>query len=182
MFFFLKALFSQYKPFLLFLGKFFFAYLLLTVLYQSYLESLVGKVDFFTDNVSRLTRFFARVLGMDYDVYVDNINEQIKVLYNGNYQMRIIEGCNAISVIILFVSFVLAYSSKIKLTLLYCIGGGILIYILNVFRIVLLAVLFYKYPEQEHLLHGVLFPLIIYGIVFFLWLVWVKKYSKYAAK
>lgn len=178
----MKALFDQYKPFLLFLGKFFLAYLVLTILYQSYLESLVQKVDLFTDNVSCLTRFVARTFGMDYDVTVDSANEQIKVLYNGNYQMRIIEGCNAISVIILFISFVLAFSSKFKSTLLYCCGGGALIYILNIFRIVFLAVLLYKYPKQEHLLHGVLFPFIIYGIVFLLWLVWIKKYSKYAAK
>lgn len=179
---FLKALFIQYKPFLLFLGKFFLAYLLLTILYQTYLENLVAKVDLFTENVSCLTRFVARTFGMDYDISIDNANEQIKVLYNGNYQMRIIEGCNAISVIILFLSFVLAFSSKFQSTLFYCIGGGALIYILNIFRIVFLAVLLYKYPEQEHLLHGVLFPSIIYGIVFLLWLIWIKKYSNYATK
>jgi hypothetical protein len=29
-------------------------------------------------------------------------------------------------------------------------------------------------------LHGVLFPLFIYGVVFILWVIWVSKFSLYA--
>jgi hypothetical protein len=43
-----------------------------------------------------------------------------------------------------------------------------------------LIVLLYHFPEQNHLLHGVLFPALIYGSVFVLWFIWVNKFSKYA--
>lgn len=172
---------QQYKPFLWFLGKFFLSYLVLTVLYREYLSSFGDDVvDGITSNVSFLTQKIANVFGIAIATHPDYLSYQI--IYKGKYLARIIEGCNAISVIILFVAFVVAFSGKIKTTILFVLGGSVLIYILNVFRIVFLTVLAYHFPSQEHILHGVLFPLIIYGIVFLLWVIWVNKFSKYASK
>jgi exosortase family protein XrtF len=106
----------------------------------------------------------------------------IKLIYNQKYVARIIEGCNAISVIILFVSFIVSFSGKLKPTLLFIFGGSLLIYVLNVFRIAILCVLMFNYPNQKQFLHGVLFPLFIYGVVFILWLIWVNKFSRHASK
>ena len=69
-----------------------------------------------------------------------------------------------------------------KQTLFFILGGSLFIYVLNIFRIISLSVLMYYYPAQEHILHGVVFPLIIYGTVFILWVIWVNKFSKYATK
>jgi hypothetical protein len=38
----------------------------------------------------------------------------IKLIYNHKYVARIIEGCNAISIIILFISFVVSFSGKLN--------------------------------------------------------------------
>jgi exosortase family protein XrtF len=81
---------------------------------------------------------------------------------------------------ILFVSFLLSFSGKLKVTVLFILSGTLFIYVLNVIRIALLAVLLFRYPEKVHLLHGVIFPLTIYGFVFVLWVFWVNKFSKYA--
>ena len=48
------------------------------------------------------------------------------------------------------------------------------IYIFNIFRIALLCWAIYYFPEYEHILHGVLFPLVIYGVVFALWIIWTN--------
>jgi hypothetical protein len=37
-----------------------------------------------------------------------------------------------------------------------------------------------SFPGQVSFLHGVLFPLFIYGVVFILWVIWVSKFSLYA--
>lgn len=177
----LNTYFQQYKPFLLFLGKFFLSYLVLTVLYQSYLASFGDDViDGITSNVACLMQKIVDVFGVNISTKLDYMHYQI--IYNGKFTARIIEGCNAISVIILFIAFIVAFSGKLKLTLLYILSGSILIYILNVFRIIFLTVLVYYFPNQEHLLHGVLFPLVIYGIVFLLWIIWVNKFSGYVSK
>jgi exosortase family protein XrtF len=102
----------------------------------------------------------------------------MKLLVNGKYLARVIEGCNAISVIVLFVSFIAAFSARFKTTFIYMLAGSVLIYTVNLARIVLLTLGLYHYPEQEHVLHTVVFPAIIYGMVFLLWVVWVNRFSK----
>lgn len=57
-----------------------------------------------------------------------------------------------------------------------------LIHILNIGRIALLCVGLYHLPDYEHMMHGVIFPLAIYGVVFLLWVIWVNKYSSYAGE
>ena len=97
------------------------------------------------------------------------------LLYNGKYIARMIEGCNAISVLILFVSFVVSFSGKLKTTLLFILAGSFIVYALNVMRIGLLCMGLYWFPEQESLLHDVIFPLFIYGVVFLLWVIYFSK-------
>lgn len=178
---FLNTLFQQYKPFLLFLGKFFLSYLVLTMVYRFYLTTFSnGTIDGITANVSFLITKIATVLGLDLVTKLDH--SQYQIIFKGNYIARIIEGCNSISVIILFVAFIYAFAGRLKVTVIYMIGGAFLIYFLNILRILCFSILVYYFPEHEHLLHGVIFPLMIYGVVFLLWIYWVKNYSKYASK
>ena len=173
----------HYKPFLLFLGKFILSYLVLTIIYQTYLnrfEEKNAEVDSFTQIVANQS---ATVLSwFDANSYtMPHLTEPtVKLFYRGKYISRIIEGCNALSVIILFVSFVIAFTGKFKNTLLFIMLGCILIHVLNIGRIALLCIALYHLPQYEHLLHGVVFPLVIYGVVFLLWVIWVNKYSIHA--
>ncbi len=170
---------------MLFLGKFLLTYLLLTFVYQSYLGQFDVKkneTDSFTKLVAQQTEDVLLFFNCDVKTLPNSKEPAVNIYYNQKPMARIIEGCNALSVIILFISFIIAFSGKIKPTILYIIAGSILIHILNVSRIALLCILMYYYPKQQHLLHGVLFPLFIYGVVFVLWIIWVNKFSKYAKK
>jgi exosortase family protein XrtF len=181
----LKKYFVVYKPFLVFLGKFLLTYLLLTLVYKSYLgqyDVRQFEVDSFTELVAEQTKDLMILFNCDASIAPNVKESAINIYYNQRSMARIIEGCNGLSVIILFISFVVAFSGKIKPTILFILGGSLLIHILNVSRIALLCVLMYYYPKQQHLLHGVLFPLFIYGVVFLLWIIWVNKFSKYAKK
>ena len=106
----------------------------------------------------------------------------MKLILEGKYIVRIIEGWNGISVIILFVSFVIAFSGKFKVTVLFLVLGSVIIYTVNLFRIVLLTLGLYYYPWHGELLHTVIFPAVIYGIVFLLWMLWVNKFSNLGKK
>jgi exosortase family protein XrtF len=177
----LKKYFVQYKPFLKFLGTFFLAYFLLALVYQFYLfRSLRYEVDFITTIVTKNSQSLLKIVDPEVHIVEDRIDQNFKLFYKHKNIARITEGCNAVNVIILFIAFVVAFSGKWKPTLLFIIGGSVLIYVLNVFRIAILCVLLDRFPAQEHLLHGVVFPLFIYGVVFGLWIFWVTKFSKYA--
>ena len=181
----MENLLLQYKPFLLFLGKFILSYLVLTIVYQTYLNRFDennSEVDSFTQLVAKQT---ASVLSWvdDQSYTMPHLKgSSVKLFYKAKYISRIIEGCNALSVIILFISFVIAFTGKFKKTLLFILFGSVLIHVLNIVRIALLCVALYHFPQYEHWLHGVIFPLVIYGVVFLLWVIWVNKYSFYAAE
>lgn len=152
-------------------------------MYQKYLsqfDSTIFELDGFTHLVSNQTEQLMRFFNMD--VYsMPNLQESsMKIWYNHKSIVRIVEGCNALSVIILFISFVLAFTGKWWHTILFLIIGALLIHILNVMRIALLIVLLYRYPAQGFIFHDIVFPLIIYGFVFVLWIVWVNKFSNHA--
>ena len=181
----MKKYLIRYKPFLQFLGKFLLTYLLLTFVYESYLGQFdTGKfeVDGFTQLVAKQTKNAMLFFNCDADIAPNSKEPAINLFYNQRHMARIIEGCNGLSVIILFIAFVVAFSGKIKTTILFVIGGSLLIHVLNVFRIALLSVVLYSFPSSEHIVHGVIFPLFIYGVVFLLWIIWVNKFSKYATK
>lgn len=177
----MKKYFVQYRPFLLFLASFFGSYIVLTFLYQVFLNGFgENEIDTITRFVSGNTE---NVLSWFYEsVRFEELSYEPSFVVNlfGQSVIRIVEGCNGISVIILFVSFIVAFSGSLKNTLLFIFGGSLIIYVLNVLRIAVLTVLLYSFPEYIHLLHGVLFPLIIYGVVFVLWIIWVNKFSGYA--
>lgn len=177
----MKKYLIQYRPFLIFLVKFFLTYLVLSLVYQGYLSSFKdNSVDLITQFVANNTKQLLTFFRVDFKIQEIPNESFVMFHYNNQAIARMIEGCNAISVIILFVSFVIAFSGKLKYTLLFVLGGSILIYILNVVRIALLCWALYWFPEQEDLLHDIVFPLFIYGVVFTLWVIWVNKFSLYA--
>lgn len=181
----MKDYFIQFKPFLLFLAKFFLSYLVLTFAYQSYLCEFDEKA-FEVDDITKIVAEQSKqVLSLfdDQSFTKPNFKEaSVKLFYHGKWVARIIEGCNAISIIILFISFVVAFSGKFKPTLLFIIVGTLIIHLFNVIRIALLCMAIFHYKQYESILHDVVFPLFIYGVVFVLWVIWVNKFSFYAKK
>lgn len=179
----MNSLLQQYKPFLLFLGKFLLTYLVLTLSYQSYLNRFdltANQVDSFTQMVANQTQALLTVFDAAARIESHPTEPSVKIIYSGKYVSRIIEGCNALSVMILFVSFIVAFTGKFKKAIIFILFGLLLIHLLNIVRIALLSVALYHYPQHEHILHAVIFPLIIYGIVFLLWVIWVNKFSIHA--
>jgi exosortase family protein XrtF len=116
-------------------------------------------------------------IGYDVQVIPHPDEPSMKLIINNKYVARIIEGCNSISIIILFISFIIAFSGKLKTTVIYALIGSVLIYIVNIIRIVILSIGLYHYPWRKETLHTVVFPAIIYGLVFLLWMFWVNRFS-----
>ena len=181
----MKNYWIQYKPFLLFLVKFIFTYLVLSAVYQYYLNQFDAnkyEVDGFTKLVTNQVEETLLFFNCDANIEPHPTQPCYKFFYNGKCVSRIIEGCNALSVIILFIAFVIAFSGKIRNTIYFIIAGSLIIHILNITRIALLMVAFYHFPKANFILHDILFPLVIYGTVFILWIIWVNKFSLYAKK
>jgi len=175
---------KRQRNIVLFLVKFFATYFILFVLYSLYLQKTQQKGDVFvcspiTTVVAEQTEAVLSFFGYD-AAHIQHEDEMsVKVLLNGHYTARVIEGCNSFSIIILFLSFIIAFSGSIKATIIYGIVGSGIIYVINILRIAFLTVMLYKYPDQQEFLHNLVFPAIIYGTTFLLWVIWVQKFSNY---
>lgn len=168
---------KDFLPVLKILVRFVVLYIVLVLLYQFYLNSYAEEVvDPFTRNVAEQVASFQSLVGFP-TVLVDSMKLH-SVLFKtyGKFTTRMVEGCNVISVAILFSAFVFAFYKGTK-TFLYVLGGLILLHILNVFRIVLLNIIYLKYPKYEKIGHDYVFPAIIYGGVVMLWLVWIQFFA-----
>tara|TARA_R110002073_G_scaffold220418_1_gene380566 strand:- start:53350 stop:53892 length:543 start_codon:yes stop_codon:yes gene_type:complete len=170
------------KTIIKFLIKFFVAYFVLLGIYSIYLKQTQQKGDVFscspiTKTVAKHTKQFAELLGYEAMTEQHESELSMKFFVGDIYSARIVEGCNAISVIILFLSFIIAFSGSIKATIIFGITGTLVIYIVNIVRILALSKLIYIYPEYQDMLHNLFFPAIIYGTVFLLWVLWVNKFS-----
>ncbi len=170
------------KTIIRFLIKFFVTYFILVGIYSIYLKQTQQKGDVFscepiTKTVAEHSKWFGELFGYEVRTEQHDSELSIKLIVNDVYIARVVEGCNAVSVIILFITFIIAFSGGIKATIIYGLFGSIFIYIVNIARVFILSMLMYKYPKYQDVLHDLLFPAVIYGAVFLLWIVWVRRFS-----
>lgn len=168
---------KDFLPVLKILLRFVIIYIVLVLLYQFYLNKYsVEVVDPFTRSVAKQVAYLQNLLGFP-TVLVDSL-ELHSVLFqtSGKFTTRMVEGCNVISVAILFAAFIVAFYKGAK-TFIYILGGLILLHIINVLRIAMLNVIYLKYPQYEKIGHDYFFPAIIYGGVVILWLVWIQFFA-----
>ncbi len=173
----MKQLLKKYKAVIRFVVLFLGTYLVLGTSYGLYLHySFNGPYfpDFATHLVARQTAALLETFGYVTALVPDEMTQGVLLTINNAYTVNVVEGCNAISVIILFVAFVIAFAENFKKTALFLLAGAVLIYTINLIRIAILTVAMYKHPDYEKLLHSVIFPGIIYGFVFLLWMFWVR--------
>lgn len=178
----MKSILIQYKVFFIFLVKFLGFYLGFTLLYVLYLnqyDTQLNEVDAITQLVAEQTNSFLHLFGQNSRIEPNDADPSVKMIFNNVFVARIIEGCNAISVIILFAAFIFSFATYWKQTLLYIVIGSFIIYILNIVRIALLTYAIGHFPQYQEFLHTIVFPLFIYGVVFLLWVIWVKRFSGY---
>ena len=177
--------FKKYRPFLLFLGKFLLSYLTLIFFYQLYLNQFDAtkfEVDGITQMVANQSGDVLNFFDYKITLLPHDSESSVRMYLNNVAIVRIVEGCNAVSVMILFTAFITAFSGKLLQTTIYIMFGVLIIHLLNVLRIALLTMGLIHYKVYEHLMHDIIFPLFIYGVVFGLWLIWVNKFSGYDKK
>ena len=171
------------KTVLFFIIKFFGTYLILFLIYSFYLSKSQNTSDIFacapvTKTVANQTKSVLTFLGYSAEIEQDSKELSVNLYVDNKFLARIVEGCNAISIIILFISFIIAFASDFKRTVLFILFGSLIIYFTNIIRIVIIVIAINKYPQYQNILHDIVFPSLIYGITFLLWFIWVQKFSK----
>jgi exosortase family protein XrtF len=168
---------KDFKPVLGILLRFIIIYLVLLFAYQFYLTSFKAQgLDPFSRLIAKQVMFLQNAMGYPSALYDDVAKQQVWFHVKTGFVTRMVEGCNAISVMILFLSFVFAFYKGAK-TFVFVGISLILLHIMNVSRIIGLNIVCSDYPQYSKMSHDYVFPAIIYGSVVILWLVWIKFFA-----
>jgi len=170
--------FKKYKSVWLFLLRFFGAYILLVFLYNLYLSQYITEVDNVTRIVTEQVASLLSITLPEITCVYSTVNPMAEIQYFGVTLMILIEGCNAISVMILFVAFLVAFRGKFKTYLWFVPSGILILYLANIWRIYLIGLIILYFPKWSNIAHDYIFPGVIYGATFMLWVIWVKYFSK----
>jgi exosortase family protein XrtF len=168
---------KDFKSVLNILLRFVIVYVVLLLAYQYYLNSFRYQgLDPFSRLITEQVKDVQNYLGYPTQLYDDIKGEQVYFYVKNFYPTRMVEGCNAISVMILFTAFVFAFYKGFK-TFVFMLAGLMVLYIMNLFRIVALNIVMTDYKQYGKAFHDFVFPAVIYGTVVLLWLVWIKFFA-----
>lgn len=165
-----------------FLVRFFVTYVILLGAYSIYLKSsqqkgTVFSCDAITENVAKKAAALGNLLGYETIIEQNATELSYRFIIDGTYVVRVVEGCNAMSVIILFITFIIAFRGPLKVTILFGLAGSLFLYLINIARITLIGLLIMKFPDYTYAIHSLIFPAIIYGTAFLMWIIWVNRFS-----
>lgn len=168
---------KDFKPALYILLRFVIVYVVLLLVYQYYLNSFRHEgLDPFSRFIAEQVRHIQNGVGYPTQLYNDVKGEQVYFYVRNFYPTRMVEGCNAMSVMILFTAFIFAFYKGPK-TFIFLLAGLIVLYIMNLFRIVALNIVMIDYKQYGKAFHDFIFPAVIYGAVVLLWLIWIKFFA-----
>lgn len=105
------------------------------------------------------------------------IHNEMDVLVVSGPHLRINYACLGLGVMSFLAAFAIAFPAKLKAKIKLLVYGLILIYFLNMARIVALGVLlgFFKSQRNNFTYHHEVFNIIVYIIIFLVLYYWIKK-------
>jgi exosortase family protein XrtF len=169
---------SEFKPSLIFLAKFVGLYLSLNLLYGVFVSSYRPAADPVTRWVTDQTVVALELSNYENEAVHHTVKPTSTIRYKGQAILSVYEGCNGLNVVIIFISFLLAFGPYTKQLVWFIPMGIVVIHIFNLVRITGLFFLTIHRPEWIYFLHKYLFTAFIYLIVFILWFWWVKKFGE----
>lgn len=171
-------LWKIYRPVWRFLLLFFGTYGLFSGLYFYALDLWAAqglRVDPITNFLGQQLKYFLNLMGLKAEVAPWNGSGNLVISVMDTPVAQIVEGCNAVSIMILFAAFVLAISHRWSHSIIFVLCGIFLLHWINLGRIALISVGIYLRPGWTAVLHDLVFPGIIYGTVLILWIFWIWR-------
>ena len=99
------------------------------------------------------------------------------VYLDGSRLLGIAHECNALILFVLFAGFIIAFPGNWLHKLAYISLGALLIWLLNIWRVLMLLLIQIHYPAALDFNHKYTFTILVYGAIFGLWMLWVKKFA-----
>jgi exosortase family protein XrtF len=147
-------------------------------LYGFWVTSYAPRPDPATQLAARQSAIILRVLGYTAAARTHATSPAERILLDKHSILSVYEGCNGINIWIIFAGFMLALSKPGLRMAWFVLAGSVIIYVLNLGRILALFFVSLNYPEALYFVHKYLFTALLYGAVFAMWYFWIAYYGK----
>jgi exosortase family protein XrtF len=162
---------KQQKIIILFFIKAIALYLVWYFLYENWLIKVGWADGLIIDNLVYLNEKTLSLLGYTTFVYGHTVG------IDGSHGVYIGTPCNGIDLMALFAGFILIFNGNWKNKLWYIPLGLLIIHLLNLIRVLALTIMAKLAPEYLDFNHKYTFTIMLYGIVFLGWMLWVKYFA-----
>lgn len=152
-------------------------YVFFTLFYDIYLNYHFDRVDIFSSLVGQQAAQVLRWFGFNAVTADYNIEKSTHIIVGNIPCVRVIEGCNGLSVMILFVAFLFGFPGSWKHKIWFIPAGLLLIHLFNISRVAILCWTVYRFGETGYPIYKEMFTASIYVLVLAMWYLWVQKFS-----
>ena len=167
---FLRRIFT---PANLFVLKCLGLYFLWQILYEFYLHQNSPVDDWVVNSLVSASDFILQKFG-----YVTFRGAKRLIGIDATSGLWIGDPCNGLTLFALFTGFIIAFPGPIKHKAWFIPSGILTIHLINIIRIVLLAIIQTGFSrEVVEFNHTYTFTIFVYGIIMLMWVFWVKKLS-----
>jgi len=137
--------------------------------YTFYDQRFIGGIITFANEILQLIGYKTNMILQDRDFQV--------IYIDGSNGVWVGSNCNAISLFILFTVFIAWYPGYQKAKIWFIPFGIATIHILNILRVVGLAIIAKSAPNWLNFNHTYTFTFLVYAYIFLLWVWWVNKFA-----
>ncbi|MBT1688316.1 exosortase family protein XrtF [Dawidia soli] len=172
--------FTEFRPTIFFLLRFVGLYVLTNMLYGFYITAYHPKPDPITHTVTVQT---AAVLRAVWAVRAKDHGSQpvTNLVFEERSVLAVYEGCNGVNAMLMYLAFILAFGPWRKPMLWFIPIGIVVVHVMNLLRISLLFVVSRFLPDAMYFVHKYLFTAFLYAVIFGLWLIWIRKFTRQTA-
>jgi exosortase family protein XrtF len=162
------------KGALLFLVKALFFYLIWTCAYHFYFQPKQLLDPPLTNSLTFLTFKIVKPIYANHLVTLSYHTAAPMILVDGMYNLKILDGCNALELYVFYIGFIICYGGSLKTSLQFILAGLAGIFVLNLIRCVVLSVLSFNHFRYIDSMHHYVFTIVVYSFILTLWFYFFK--------
>ena len=129
---------------------------------------------------SEISSFFLKLLGYDVILSFPANGCMAQILFDQGGYVCIGTGCSGLELFLVFTAFIFLLGGRWKDKAWFILMGCAIVLFLNIVRIIALSVVYYHTPQYLQFNHKYTFVLIIYAAIFYLWIIWLRRFANKA--
>lgn len=150
-------------------------------IYQFLIQPNTNLDHHLSENLAEIGNYFLSLFGHNTYIEYSGTNYIITNLIDSNtLGVWIGTRCNGFKMFGVFTAILIAFPYAHKHKLWFIPLGIIILHIINAIRVAALTYLSVYYPDYLDFNHNITFEIIVYGSVFLLWYIWIKKFVEKA--